>query len=372
MLDISLEIVRTVILFFLLLWLWKQGKAHISQSNRGWNFLLSGFALLLFGSVLDITDNFDSLNWLIIVGDTEVEAILEKLVGFLGGFLLLAIGLVLWIPTVQRLSEEIEQHKKTTAKLQKRTQELQVQQSELEALLSTVEQANNAKSQFLSSMSHELRTPMNSVLGFSELLATDTNHPLTEEQLESLKQIKESGHQLLHLINDMLDLAKIESGHIEVHITSVNVNELLTQTCELMEPQAENQSIILENTLSDNDLELAINTDQAKIQQVLLNFVSNAIKYNQEKGTVTLSCNKTADSRIRISVTDTGQGIPEQHLPALFEPFNRLGQESSAIQGTGIGLTICQQLVERLGGEIGAYQNENGEGMTFWIEFNAA
>lgn len=174
MLDILLESVRTIILFFLLLWLWKQGKMHFSTSNRGWNYLLAGFAFLLFGSVLDITDNFESLNWLIVIGNTEVEAILEKLIGFLGGFLLLAIGLVLWIPTVRKLSDEIEEHKETEKKLQQRTQELQANQIELESLLTAVEKANNAKTEFLSSMSHELRTPMNSVLGFTELLASDS------------------------------------------------------------------------------------------------------------------------------------------------------------------------------------------------------
>ena len=232
------------------------------------------------------------------------------------------------------------------------------------------EEASKAKSQFLSSMSHELRTPLNSVLGFSELLASDTEHPMTEDQLDSILYITSSGQHLLSLVNDILDLSKIETGNTDVTIEDLDVKALITEICTMIKPQADTQYITIDNQAS-NGSGLEMKADYKKVKQVLLNIVSNAIKYNSENGTVTLSAYKTDDGKVRISISDTGDGISEESFHALFEPFNRLGQENSIILGTGIGLTICKQLVELMGGNIGVFHNPD-KGMTFWVEFEKA
>jgi len=240
---------------------------------------------------------------------------------------------------------------------------------ELEKARNKAEQANQAKSVFLSSMSHELRTPMNSVLGFSWLLATDTSEPLTEDQLESVEQIIKSGQHLLDLIDEVLDLAKIESGQSDINIEICDTNTIITQIVDLIQYQAEQQGITIVNQTSANH-SFEIRADTKKLKQVLLNLCSNAIKYNSENGLLSITCIETDKNKIRISVSDTGKGVPEVLFPRLFEPFDRLDKANSAIQGTGIGLSICKQLLEQMKGEIGVLQNSD-RGLTFWIEFEA-
>jgi len=229
------------------------------------------------------------------------------------------------------------------------------------------EKANKAKSEFLSSMSHELRTPMNAVLGFSQLLESDTTNPLSDDQLESLSYIRGSGQHLLKLIDDVLDLSKIESGHAALSIETVNVNTLVSQITTLIKPEADKSSIKLVNMIMDEP-QFLIQADVKKLKQVMLNFASNAIKYNSDKGTVTFTCSQTSEDKVRLSVSDMGEGIEEDSFVDLFEPFNRLGQENSAILGTGIGLTISKNLVELMDGEIGVCNNPE-KGATFWVEF---
>jgi len=248
--------------------------------------------------------------------------------------------------------------------------ENKMQQKHLKMAKDDAEKANQAKSEFLSSMSHELRTPMNAVLGFSQLLATDTETPLTEDQLESVEQIIDGGNHLLSLINDVLDLAKIESGHNDLNIETVDINGLILQVLSLIKPQAEQHEITLENKVTV-DYSFKIQADQKKLRQVLLNLCSNAIKYNSQNGILTISCAKTHEHKIRLSVSDTGKGVPEGLFPSLFEPFNRLDKANSNIQGTGIGLNICKQLVKQMNGEIGVFNNSD-KGLTLWIEFEEA
>lgn len=229
------------------------------------------------------------------------------------------------------------------------------------------EKANQAKSDFLSSMSHELRTPMNAVLGFSQLLLSDNKEPLSADQKESVSYIIDSGNYLLELINGVLDLSKIEMNQTDVNFEVFTVQKIIADITTFMLPEAEKSSISLINQTADST-ESPIEADYNKLKQVLLNLVSNAIKYNNENGSVTISCNITDSDTVRIFVTDTGKGVSEDNMPKLFEPFNRLEHANSAILGTGIGLTISKQLVELMNGEIGVYNNPD-HGLTFWVEF---
>lgn len=247
---------------------------------------------------------------------------------------------------------------------------LEKQAHELTLAKDTAEQANRAKSKFLSSMSHELRTPLNAVLGFSHLLQTDTENPLTESQLDSMKHIADSGSHLLNLINDVLDLSRIEAGNMELNNEIIEIYPLVENLCKLNKSQVEQQGLTMLNTSNAAD-KLAIKADRQKLTQVLLNLISNAIKYNNKNGEVQVSAMRSDSDKVRVSVSDTGDGIDAERLSQLFQPFVRLGKENTTIQGTGIGLTISKELVEMMSGEIGGFRNTNN-GMTFWIEFAQA
>jgi len=231
------------------------------------------------------------------------------------------------------------------------------------------DKANEAKSHFLSSMSHELRTPLNSILGFSQLLENDLLEPLTEDQADSVSYILKSGNHLLTLINDILDLSKIESGNIDLSIEPLILNTILDECISLISPFAETYeiSITQQNRPDDN---LKISADYTRIKQVILNLLSNAIKYNSKKGNVTLICTPIED-KLHITIKDTGLGIAKEKQDKLFSPFERLGVENSEIEGTGIGLVICKELIEKMSGSIG-FKSEVGSGSVFWIEIPLA
>lgn len=240
------------------------------------------------------------------------------------------------------------------------TEEL-ARRNELAEAKDTAERANQAKSDFLSSMSHELRTPMNAVLGFAQLLECDDT--LTADQRDNVVEILKAGRHLLTLINEVLDLARIEAGRIDLSLEPVALREAVDDCRQLIQPLAAARAIVLEMSLPD---ELVVRADRTRLKQVLLNLLSNAVKYNREGGRVSLAA-QCREGRLRLSVSDTGAGIAAERMAALFEPFERLGAEASAIEGTGIGLTITRRLMELMGGEIGA-ESRVGEGSTFWIE----
>lgn len=225
------------------------------------------------------------------------------------------------------------------------------------------EAANLSKSQFLSRMSHELRTPLNAVIGFGQLLERQA---LTEDQQESVSHILKGGTHLLGLINEVLDIARIESGDLALSPEPVLVEDLLDDVLGLVRPLATQQSIHLLRSHEDRGDEYVL-ADRHRIQQVLLNLLSNAIKYNRLGGTVALSAEPAGPTSMRIAVTDTGPGIPKEQLGRLFVPFERLGAERSAIEGTGIGLALSRQLAEAMGGSLG-FETEVGRGSTFFVE----
>lgn len=243
-------------------------------------------------------------------------------------------------------------------------QVLQDKNSELESARLVAEKANLAKSEFLSSMSHELRTPLNAILGFAQLLEAGSPPP-TAAQIVRLHQIIKAGWYLLELINQILDLAVIESGKLSLSREPVSLIDVMRECQAMIEPQAQQRNIHINFLPFDNTW--FANADRTRVKQVLINLLTNAIKYNREHGTVEVKCTASTSERIRISIKDSGAGLPPEKLAQLFQPFNRLGQEAGTEEGTGIGLVVTKQLVELMGGSIGV-ESTVGAGSEFWVE----
>jgi len=245
---------------------------------------------------------------------------------------------------------------------------LQETNVELESAIAAADKANLAKSNFLSSMSHELRTPLNAILGFGQLLQSENPGP-TASQKASIDQILQAGWYLLELINEILDLALIESGKLSISLEPVALDEVMLECQSMIEPQANKRGIRMD--FPRFDLPRFVSADRTRVKQILINLLSNAIKYNQVGGSVRVDCEGSAAGRLRVSIKDTGAGLPPDKLAQLFQPFNRLGQEASAEEGTGIGLVVTKRLVELMGGAIGV-KSTVGVGSVFWVEFNSA
>lgn len=231
------------------------------------------------------------------------------------------------------------------------------------------EKASKAKSEFLSSMSHELRTPLNSILGFAQLLKIDIANPMTDSQGENVEEIIKAGKHLLVLINEILDLAKIESGKILVSLEIVNIQENIEEVISLVRLLAERQNVKI-LPVSFTCTNKYVKADHTRLKQVILNIMTNAIKYNKEGGYVEIHC-ESLDESVRINISDTGRGIPDNEIEAIFEPFYRLHASDSYHEGTGIGLTVAKQLVELMGGSIGV-ESKLGEGSNFWFDLPRA
>ena len=247
-------------------------------------------------------------------------------------------------------------------------QALQETNVALEGAKSVAEKANLAKSEFLSSMSHELRSPLNAILGFAQLMESGSPAP-APAQKESIEQILQAGWYLLALINEILDLALIESGKLSLSLEPMSLDEVLGDCQAMIEPQAQVGGIQV--IFPQWSSPVYINADRTRVKQVFINLLSNAIKYNRVGGRVEVHSKVGAAGRIRISFRDTGEGLSADKLAQLFQPFNRLGQEDGVEEGTGIGLVVSKRLVELMGGEIGA-QSTVGVGSVFWVELDAA
>ncbi len=235
------------------------------------------------------------------------------------------------------------------------------------------ERANRAKSEFLSRMSHELRTPLNAILGFAQILEIE-HAGLTASQRENVDEIYKAGRHLLSLINEVLDLSRIEAGSIELSLEPVNFLDTLQECLTLLIPLITQRNVEITVSLEDRPIDLRstdnqpvwLFTDRIRLKQITLNLLSNAVKYNRQNGRVEVRCAAQEDDRLSISILDTGPGIPEARQPELFTSFNRLGAETSEVEGTGIGLVITKRLVELVGGEIG-FASKPGHGSRFWF-----
>lgn len=247
-------------------------------------------------------------------------------------------------------------------------QVLHIKTVELENAQKVAAKANHAKSEFLSTMSHELRSPLNAILGFAQLLELGAPAP-TSTQAASVSQIVKAGWHLLELIDEILDLTLIESGRLSLSLEPTSLRDVLQDCQAKIAPQAEQKDIHI------NFAEVAdtcfVSADHIRLKQVVVNLLSNAIKYNRPNGTVEVTCSEPSSRRLRISVRDSGEGLTSQQMAQLFQPFNRLGQETGSELGTGIGLVVSRRLVELMDGEIGV-TSIVGVGSVFWLELNAA
>ncbi len=247
--------------------------------------------------------------------------------------------------------------------------ELALQESNagLESATSLAERANLAKSEFLSSMSHELRSPLNGILGFAQLMESDSPPP-SATQKESIAQILQAGWHLLKLIDEILDLAKVESGQVPLSPEPISMAEVMLECQTMVESQARQRGVKL--SFPRFDTAHFVRADRTRVKQVLINLLTNAIKYNRPKGTVVVECDPCTPERTRISVRDTGAGLHPEELAQLFRAFNRLGQEAGGEEGTGIGLVLAKRLVELMGGTIGV-ESTVGVGSVFWFELTS-
>ena len=240
---------------------------------------------------------------------------------------------------------------------------------ELQEARTTAEAASAAKSDFLSSMSHELRTPLNAILGFAQLLARDRKEPLSDRHKERANHILRGGEHLLRLIDDILDLSRIEAGRVSVSTEPVNASDILEEARLTLEPLAARTGVLLEIVAGAEPLPM-VSADRTRFAQIVMNLGSNAIKYNRPGGKVTLGASLPTPKTLRVVVADTGFGIPIDKQNKLFQPFQRAGQETGPIEGTGIGLVITKRLAELMGGSVG-YRSVAGTGSEFWVDLPA-
>ena len=339
--DVLLESLRAVLLLGIVLYLWRERRKRTYFCQKNWNLILGGFLLLLIGSLFDITDEFEELNYLVIVGDTEAEAFIEKIIGALGGFLLLAIGLVRLIPTVA----DIEEVKQLSVELQKRNEE--------------IEKANHLKMEFLNMVSHELRTPLSVVLGNVPLLTHIETLPESEEIVEIARDIEEDGKHLLTLINDLLDFSKIEAGKLSIQIETVIADVMILDECAFMKKSAESKGL---EVVFETE-RVSVRADPVRLKQILINLIGNAIKFTEE-GQIKVSIRSNGKHGV-FMVEDSGCGIPSENLDTVFDVFQQVDSSPTRqAGGTGLGLAISKKLVEMQGGEIHVLSMEEA-GSTF-------
>ncbi|MAF95133.1 MAG: hypothetical protein CMM60_05195 [Rhodospirillaceae bacterium] len=300
------------------------------------------------------------LNLYVVIGDTVAEAFLEKFVGFLGGFVFIFFGMLKWVPNAQRISSLIDT----------RTLELKELNKHLNKSKKEAESANQAKSEFLANMSHELRTPLNAIVGFSEALENEIYGPLgNKKNLESVAAIHKSGAHLTHIINDILDVSKIEAGKTEIMDADINLSESISACIDMVAPLSTKAGVSVEGDIPDTLPH--VRADEDHVKEIVINLLSNAIKFTPNGGQVTASAEHVKRNGVVIRVTDTGIGIAAKDIPKVMEPFGQIAESQKRNHGgTGLGLPICKSLIELHGGSL-EIESELGKGTTVTAKFPA-
>ena len=326
--DILLECIRAIIIALILAYVWGIGKRRGLNTQTGWKFILYGWSFILFGSVLDITDNFESLNWLIVVGDTETEAFLEKFVGLLIGYVLLFIGFLFWLPAGARKIESL-------------------------------------KSEFVSTASHELRTPLTAIYGSIKMVASGRLGEIPDKANETLAIALRNSERLTLLVNDILDMEKLESGKMEFDLQPQEITALLKEAIDANGYYGKKYQV--HYSLSQDSVSGVVKVDANRFLQIMNNLLSNAAKFSPAHSTVELKVSKQK-GYLRVSVKDRGKGIAGEFHHLIFEKFSQADStDARQSAGTGLGLAICKQLVEKMGGKIG-FRTSIGQGTCFYFD----
>jgi signal transduction histidine kinase/CheY-like chemotaxis protein len=316
--------------------------------------------LPLDGPVDERTLTFGSEQWLL---QTAANSPLASSHARALPWIILASGLVAALGNAVIVALLTRRRSYALRLVDQRTADLREAMTELQRARQAADEANRAKSLFLSRMSHELRTPLNSVLGFAQVLELND---LAPRDRDSVDHILKAGNHLLSLINEVIDISRVESGDIALSPESVLANELVTETLDLMRPLATARSIHIVSDRQSTCLHYVF-ADRQRLKQILLNLLSNAVKYNRIGGTVAVTCEEVAVNRLRLKVTDTGPGISGDDMQLLFVPFERLGAKLTDVEGSGIGLALSKRLAEAMGGSLGL-ESTVGTGSTFWVE----
>lgn len=325
--DILLECIRAIVISLILFYMWKIGKSRGLNYQKGWSYIIYGWFFILFGSILDITDNFDNLNWLIIIGDTKTEAFLEKFVGFLVGYILLFIGFLFWLPAGANKMESM-------------------------------------KSNFVSTVSHELRTPLTSIYGTIKMVTSGVFGEIPKKAQETLKIALRNSNRLTLLVNDILDMDKLEQNKMEFFPKPHNLANLITEAINCNSHYGDKYKIqyVFSNPLAP----YFVNVDSDRLNQVLNNLLSNAAKFSPENSIVKVNLEEQ-NNYFRVSVIDTGKGIQDNFRPYIFQKFSQENFAQQSSGGTGLGLAISKELVEKMGGQIG-FTTTIGTGSTFYFD----
>jgi len=346
MLNIILEIVSTVLFGILFFSLLSKGKKEHLEKHRGWKRILIGFGLLFLGGLIDVSDEFPNLARYVVLEPTIVRQLLEKIIGYTLGSIFLFLGFMEWIPYITKsfkMEKELKDaNENLEARIIERTKELTDSNTKLK-------EAERVQTMFIANMSHELRTPLNAIIGFSGLMLMGIGGKYTKEQKKQLGFIKESGNHLKELIDDILDIAKIEAGKIEIQHDEIQLCELLSEIIEKYKSVAEQKEIKIIGDISWDGM---IVSDYKRLKLVIDNLVDNAVKFT-EKGGVKVELQLPKDGYFKIRVIDTGAGIKKENFEKIFNFFQQLDMTSTKReQGTGLGLYLSKKVMNILGGDI--------------------